>query len=328
MVELAIVAMRAPCHTPAMTLTNVFLGREQRVPGLKLLASGKVRDVYELDAKHLLFVTTDRVSAFDVVMREGIPGKGQVLTAITAWWFAHTRNVIENHLVGTSLDELERRLPAGVRIDAAWRERLRGRMLIVRRAQPTSVEWVVRGYIAGSGWKEYQRSQSVCGIALPAGLKLSSRLPEPILTPTTKEETHDLPLTPAEARARVGEAVFVPAEQAALALFRRGTAELESRGIVLADTKFEFGIVEGRLILIDEALTPDSSRFWPKNEWSPGSNPPSFDKQILRDWLEAQPWNKQAPPPAIDPKILLKVGERYLEICERITGAIPEGVHA
>lgn len=302
-----------------MATSNVFLGRDERVPGLKLLASGKVRDVYELDAKRLLFVTTDRVSAFDVVMREGIPHKGQVLTAISVWWFEHTRDVIENHLLSARVEDVPGLSPE-------WREKLAGRIMIVKRAQPTSVEWVVRGYIAGSGWKEYQKQGTVCGIPLPKGLEQSARLPKPILTPTTKEETHDLPLTPAQARERVGAAIFDPAEKAALGLFARGTQVLEKLGILLCDTKFEFGLCEGKLLLIDEALTPDSSRFWNKADWKLGISPPSYDKQILRDWLELQPWNKNPPPPKLDPKVMARVGERYLEICEKITGSLPAGV--
>ena len=294
----------------------VFLGRDERVPGLELCASGKVRDVYAIDSKHLLFVTTDRVSAFDVVMREGIPYKGFVLTAISAWWFEKTRDVIENHLISTAVEDV----PG---LDAAWRERLRGRIMIVRRCVPTTVEWVVRGYLAGSGWKEYQRSKSVCGIPLEDGLQLSSRLEKPILTPTTKDAGHDLPLTPAQARARVGARVFDRAEKAAIALFERGSRELEKFGILLADTKFEFGELDGRLVLIDEALTPDSSRFWPKEAWKPGTNPPSYDKQILRDWLEAQPWDKNPPPPALPSDVVERVSRRYLDICAKITGRSP-----
>jgi phosphoribosylaminoimidazole-succinocarboxamide synthase len=304
-----------------MNHAPVFLGREERVPGYKLLSSGKVRDVYELDAKHLLFVTTDRVSAFDVVMREGVPFKGQVLTAISAFWFENTRDIVPNHLISTSVDEL-------TGLDAAWRDKLRGRVMFVRRAQPTTVEWVVRGYVAGSGWKDYQKTQSICGVKLPAGLQLSSRLPRPILTPTTKDATHDLPLTHDEARARVGASVFAAAERAALALFERGTSELEKLGILLADTKFEFGELDGKLILIDEALTPDSSRFWPRESWQPGSNPPSYDKQILRDWLETLTWNKNPPPPPLDPDVVARLSRRYLEVCEKITGRSPAGVLA
>ena len=297
----------------------MFLGRDERVPGLKLLASGKVRDIYELDAKRLLFVTTDRVSAFDVVMREGVPHKGQVLTAISVWWFENTRDVVENHLLSSRVEDIPGLSPE-------WREKLAGRIMIVKRAQPTSVEWVVRGYIAGSGWKEYQKQGTVCGIALPKGLAQSAKLPKPILTPTTKEETHDLPLTPAQARERVGPAVFDPAEKATLALFARGTQVLEKLGILLCDTKFEFGLCEGKLLLIDEMLTPDSSRFWNRADWKTGISPPSYDKQILRDWLEQQPWDKNPPPPRLDPKVVERVSERYLEICEKITGSLPAGV--
>lgn len=304
-----------------MSTTAVYLGRDQQIPTLKRIASGKVRDIYELDARHLLFVTTDRVSAFDVVMKEGIPHKGRVLTAISAWWFEHTRDLIPNHLVSTSVDDV----PG---LDNERKDALRGRIMVVRRAVPTSVEWVVRGYLAGSGFKEYRERGTVCSIPLPPGLENSSRLPQPILTPTTKEEHHDLPLTPAEARERVGAAVFDPALKAALALFARGTDVLSKHGILLADTKFEFGLLDGKLILIDEALTPDSSRFWPADQWKPGRNPPSFDKQILRDWLEAQPWNKEPPPPPIAPEILQRTSARYLDICRTITGKLPEGVRA
>jgi phosphoribosylaminoimidazole-succinocarboxamide synthase len=307
-----------------MSPNDVYLGRDAgpNLPGgLKRLATGKVRDIYEIDARHLLFVTTDRVSAFDVVMKEGIPHKGRVLTAISAWWFEHTRDVIANHLVSTSVDDV----PG---LDERWKARLRGRIMIVQRAKPTSVEWVVRGYLAGSGWKEYQKSRSVCGVPLASGLQLSSKLEKPILTPTTKEEHHDLPLTPAEARERVGAAIFDTAQAASLELFQRGTRVLEKIGILLADTKFEFGLLGDRVILIDEALTPDSSRFWPKESWKPGTNPPSYDKQVLRDWLESTGWSKEPPPPALDPKIVAAVGERYVEICEKITGRSLEGVHA
>jgi phosphoribosylaminoimidazole-succinocarboxamide synthase len=303
-----------------MTVQTLYLGRERAIPGLKWIATGKVRDIYAVDANHLLFVTTDRVSAFDVVMNEGIPHKGEVLTRIAAWWFEKTRDVVPNHLVSTSIDEVD--------LPSEWRDRLRGRVMLVKRAQPTTVEWVVRGYIAGSGWKEYQQTRTVCGIPLPDGLQLSSRLPQPILTPTTKEESHDLPLTPAEARARVGAKIFDPAEKAALALFARGTELLAKHGILLADTKFEFGLIGEQLILIDEALTPDSSRFWPAASWKPGTNPPSYDKQILRDWLETLDWNKQYPPPALDQSVIEKTGQKYLEICKLITGGLPQGARA
>ena len=293
--------------------TPIYLGRTPRLGRLTLKNSGKVRDIYEVDPEHLLFVTSDRVSAFDVVMPQGIPHKGRVLTAIAAHWFARTKDVIGNHLVSTRCEDV----PG---LTAKEHELLRGRIMLVQRAQPTSVEWVVRGYLAGSGWKEYQKSSTVCGIPLPKGLQFCQALPKPILTPTTKEETHDLPLTPAEARARVGAAIFDPAERAALALFERGTKELAKLGILLADTKFEFGQRGGKLILIDEALTPDSSRFWPASEYQVGVNPPSYDKQVLRDYLETLDWNKQAPGPNLPHAIVQRVAERYLEICAKITG--------
>ncbi len=300
-----------------------YLGRHEDVPGLQFVASGKVRDIYSVDADTLLFVTTDRVSAFDVVMKVGIPNKGRVLTAITAHWFDVTRDLVANHLLSTRVEDV----PG---LDAGWRDALRGRVMLVRRALPTSVEWVVRGFLAGSGWKEYQRRQAICGIPLPPGLELASRLPEPILTPTTKEDEHDLPLTPSEARERVGAELYERIEHVALALFRRGTEELEKLGILFADTKFEFGHLPpergGDLILIDEILTPDSSRFWPADAWKPGASPPSYDKQILRDYLETLDWNKQYPAPDVDPAVLERTAARYLEVCEKITGRLPEGV--
>ena len=305
----------------AMQNDAVYLGRQPELAGLKLLHAGKVRDIYEYDSEHLLFVITDRVSAFDVLMAEGIPHKGRVLNTIAAWWFQETRDIIPNHMVATSLDCLSN-------LDAETTELLRGRIMLVRRAQPTSVEWVVRGYIVGSGWKEYQAKGTVCSIPLPAGLEFCQRLPEAILTPTTKDEVHDLPLSPDEAREKVGSAVFEQLRDASLALFQRGTQVLEKLDILLADTKFEFGEVGGELVLIDEALTPDSSRFWPKSEYATGKKQPSFDKQILRDYLESLTWDKEPPAPALPAELLSRVSARYLEVCEKITGSVPNGVPA
>ncbi len=304
-----------------MNTPDVYLGRAPRLGRLSLEHSGKVRDIYAVGTDQLLFVTSDRVSAFDVVMPQGIPHKGRVLTAIAAHWFARTKDVIPNHLVSTRPEDV----PG---LTSAEHELLRGRMMLVQRAEPTTVEWVVRGYLAGSGWKEYQKSMSVCGIALPKGMQFCQQLPKAILTPTTKEATHDLPLTPAEARTRVGAAIFGPAEKAALALFARGALELVRIGILLADTKFEFGLREGKLILIDEALTPDSSRFWSAREYRVGENPPSYDKQVLRDYLETLDWNKQSPGPELPRALVNKVSQRYLEICEKITGRAPAEVRA
>ena len=301
-----------------MNQDSVYLGRDGGPPGLQRVASGKVRDIYAVDKERLLFVTTDRVSAFDVVMDEGIVDKGRVLTAISAHWFDRTRAVTPNHLLSTRVEDV----PG---LDAAWRERLRGRIMLVQRCQPTPVEWVVRGCIAGSGWKEYQRSGTVCGIELPGGLQLAQELPQPLLTPTTKNEDHDRPLTPYEARRMVGGELYERLQSAALQLFAVGKRELGEIGILLADTKFEFGLRQGEPILIDEALTPDSSRFWARETWKLGTSPPSFDKQILRDWLETLDWNKEAPPPVVDPAVLARVSQRYLEICRRITGHVPEG---
>jgi phosphoribosylaminoimidazole-succinocarboxamide synthase len=303
---------------------TVFLGRRARLGKLALASSGKVRDLYALDPERLLFVTSDRVSAFDVVMPRGVPHKGRVLTAIATHWFGRTRDLVPNHLEHADVD----RVAAEAGLDGELREALRGRIMVVRRARPTSVEWVVRGYLAGSGWKEYRETDSVCGIPLPAGLEPYGRLPRPILTPTTKDETHDLPLSPAEARARVGPTLYDRAERIALSLFARGAEELARAGILLADTKFEFGLAGEELLLIDEALTPDSSRFWPAAAWKPGESPPSYDKQILRDWLETLDWDKEPPGPEIPDEVVERLSARYLEICERITGALPEGVRS
>ena len=293
-----------------------YLGRDDRPTDLKQIASGKVRDVYGLDDEHLLFVTTDRVSAFDVVMDTGVPLKGVVLTQIAAHWFGRTADILPNHLVSTSIDEV-------TALDSHWRDRLRGRVMIVKRCLPDPIEWVVRGYLAGSGWKDYQKQGSVCGIALPTGLRQAEALPTPILTPTTKDDRHDLPLTSAQARERIGDERFEHGRQACLDLFQRGTAELAKIGIRLADTKFELGVCDGRVLLIDEALTPDSSRFWDEAEYRVGISPPSFDKQILRDHLETLDWNKEYPAPTIDPAVLRRLSQRYLDVCRRITGSAP-----
>ena len=305
----------------ARTASGVYLGRAPKIGDLELVNSGKVRDIYRLDDEHLVFVTSDRISAFDVVMADGIPNKGRVLTQITAWWFENTRDLVANHLVSTSVDDVPT-------LSDEEKQVLRGRIMVVRACAPTTVEWVVRGYICGSGWKEYQKVGSVCGEKLPEGLEFCGRLPEPIMTPTTKDDDHDLPIDHAEARRRVGDEHFDQALKASLELFARGTDELAKLGILLADTKFEFGVRDGELILIDEILTPDSSRFWPADEWKPGQNPPSYDKQILRDYLETLDWNKEPPPPELDPAVLERVAQRYLEICEKITGRLPEGVEA
>jgi phosphoribosylaminoimidazole-succinocarboxamide synthase len=293
---------------------SVFLGRDETIPGLDLIASGKVRDIYSLDEEHLLFVTTDRISAFDVIMNEGVPHKGRVLTSIAAWWFQESQDIIPNHMVSASVDDV----PG---LDDTWRDHLDGRILVVKRAQPTPVEWVVRGYVVGSGWKDYQKTQSICGIELPAGLAQAEVLAEPIMTPTTKDDTHDEPITQAQARELVGDEVFETCLKASMDLFKRGTDVLARLGIILADTKFEFGMRDGSVMLIDEMLTPDSSRFWPSEDYRTGISPPSYDKQILRDYLETLDWDKNYPAPELDPAILARVGERYIEVCEKIVNS-------
>lgn len=303
-----------------MTQEDVYLGRDDAPPGLKRLASGKVRDIYELDADRLLFVTSDRVSAFDVVMNEGIPHKGRVLTSISTYWFEQTQDIIPNHLISTSIDDV----PG---LDAEWRDKLDGRIMIVQRCEPTAVEWVIRGYVVGSGWKEYKEKGTISEIPQPAGLRQAEKLPQAILTPSTKDEIHDKPISPEEAAEIVGQEVFDKAEKASLELFARGGERLAELGILLADTKFEFGLRNGELVLIDEALTPDSSRFWPADQYEIGMSPPSYDKQILRDHLETLDWNKEYPAPDLDPAVLEKVGRRYLEVSELITGLVPQGVN-
>jgi len=295
-----------------------------------LYARGKVRDTYDLPApasgggERLLIVTTDRISAFDVVLPVGIPDKGDVLTQLSAFWFEATAAVVPNHFLrlsdGTAADELPFELP---------REFL-GRAMIVRKARRVDVECVARGYLAGSGWAEYQESGSVCGIRLPRGLRESEQLPEPIFTPTTKAETgHDLPLTYEEVEAMVGREAADVLKVRSLALYRYGAAYARERGIIIADTKMEFGWAQvdadarsGReeLIVIDELLTPDSSRFWPADRYEPGRPQASFDKQPVRDWLSASGWNKAPPAPALPPDVVQQTAERYREAFSRLTG--------
>lgn len=298
-----------------------YLGGAESLGGHALLSKGKVRDVYALTEDTLLFVTTDRVSAFDVIMDAGVAHKGRVLTAIAAHWFARTQELVDNHLLSTAVDEV----PG---LSASERDALRGRVLVVRKAEVLPVEWVVRGYITGSGWKEYQAQGTVCGHVLPAGLRQCERLETPLLTPTTKSDVKDVPVSEEQAAAIVGRERFEQAKRISLALFEYGTQELAKHGILLADTKFELGVRDGELVLVDEALTPDSSRFWPEEDWCLGKNPPSYDKQILRDHLETLDWDMQYPPPYVDPAVLERVTQRYLEVCQKLTGTLPEGVDA
>ena len=277
---------------------------------------GKVRDIYDLGDR-LLLVATDRISAFDVVMADPIPDKGRILTQIAAFWFRLLSDIIPHHLI--SLDVRDFPPPC-----QAYREALAGRTMLVRKTRPLPVECIVRGYLAGSGWADYQKTGAVCGIALPPGLKESDRLPEPIFTPSTKAElgTHDENITFEEAVARIGYDLAAQVREVSLALYRRACAHAEPRGIILADTKFEFGTANGDLLLIDEALTPDSSRFWPLDDYEPGRPQKSYDKQYLRDYLESLGWNKKPPPPPLPPEVVANTRAKYLEALKSLTGEV------
>ncbi len=289
---------------------------ESDIPHLKLLGRGKVRDMYEIDDRHLLIVTTDRMSAFDVIMPDPIPGKGRVLTQVSNFWFDKMRDIIPNHLA----DDLTL---AQVIPDASVREPLEGRAIIVKRLKPLPVEAIVRGYLIGSGWKDYQTTGSVCGIQLPAGLQQAQQLPEPIYTPSSKAEvgTHDENISFADTVALIGQALAEQVREASLKLYSTAAEYARQRGIIIADTKFEFGLDEaGKLYLIDEALTPDSSRFWPVEQYQIGISPPSFDKQYLRDYLETLDWNKTAPGPKLPAEVTQKCAEKYREAQHKLTG--------
>ena len=287
--------------------------RETRLDGLQLLGRGKVRDLYDL-GENLLIVTTDRLSAFDVIFREGIPGKGRVLTALSRFWFDRLENIVPHHLVSTDVDEM------GPKV-APHADLLRGRSLLVRRCRVFPVECVVRGYLVGSGWKDYQASGAVCGHRLPAGLRQADRLPEVLFTPATKAETgHDENIDFDTMARTVGQGTAESLRDLSRRVFTTASAFARERGILLADTKFEFGTdAEGRITLIDEVLTPDSSRYWAVEDWKPGTSPPSFDKQIIRDYLETTDWNKSPPPPALPASIVEGAAARYREILERLT---------
>jgi len=284
-------------------------------PDLPLAGRGKVRDIYDLgDA--LLIVTTDRISAFDVIMNEGIPGKGEVLTQISAHWFRRMEGIIANHLITADVREF----PA---ICRPYEELLAGRSMLVKKARPLPAECIVRGFLAGSGWKEFQATGCVCGIRLPEGLVESQRLEEPIFTPSTKAELgeHDENITFERMAELCGTDLAERARQATVAIYRAARDYADSRGILIADTKFEFGVHNGELILIDECLTPDSSRFWPKDAYRPCSVPPSFDKQYLRDYLETLDWDKKAPAPPLPEEIVQRTAEKYREALELLFGA-------
>jgi phosphoribosylaminoimidazole-succinocarboxamide synthase len=275
---------------------------------------GKVRDIYDLGDR-LLLVATDRISAFDVVMADPIPDKGRILTRLSAFWFRHLADVTPNHLISLDVEDFPP-------VCQPHREVLAGRTMLVKKCRPLPVECIVRGYLAGSGWAEYRQSGTVCGIPLPPGLTESARLPEPIFTPSTKAElgTHDENITFEQAAAAIGFKLAEQVRRLSLALYTKASAWAEPRGIILADTKFEFGLAGDRLILIDEVLTPDSSRFWPKDDYAPGRAQKSYDKQYLRDYLESLNWNKQPPPPPLPPEVIANTRGKYLQALKVLTG--------
>ena len=286
------------------------------IKSLHLRHRGKVRDIYDIDDKYMLIVTTDRLSAFDVVLPDPIPGKGAVLTAMSNFWFNRTRQIIANQLTDIPLEQVLK--------DPAERKQVEGRAIVVRKLRALPVEAIVRGYLVGSGWKEYKSSGTVCGIKLPAGLKEADRLPEPIFTPSTKAAVgeHDENISFEKAVEILGKDSAEKVRNATLAIYKDCAQYALTRGIIIADTKFEFGLDEkGTLTLIDEVLTPDSSRFWPADSYRPGANPPSFDKQYVRDWLETSGWNKKAPAPKLPPEVIAKTAEKYREALARLTGS-------
>jgi phosphoribosylaminoimidazole-succinocarboxamide synthase len=288
--------------------------RESSLPGIKLFSRGKVRDVYEVGDERLLIVATDRLSAFDVVMEQGIPDKGRVLTQLSCFWFDFLRGFVKTHFLTADVDEY----PAEFRPHA---EQLSGRSMLALKARPFPIECVVRGYLAGSGWKEYQVTGAVCGIRLPSGLTESAKLDPPIFTPSTKAtEGHDENITWDEMVRRIGREAAEALQRLSLAVYQKGGDYAKSRGIIIADTKFEWGLRAGEIILIDEVLTPDSSRFWPSDGYAPGRPQPSFDKQFVRDYLESTGWNKQPPPPPLPAQVIAKTSEKYREAYRRLTG--------
>ena len=283
------------------------------LPGIKKLRSGKVRDIFDLGDR-LLLVASDRISAFDVIMPNGIPRKGEVLTQISFFWFSRFASLVPNHLLSGANDPLPKELQP-------FAGQLARRCMIVKKAKPLAIECIVRGYLSGSGWKEYKQSQTVCGIQLPPGLTESAELPEPIFTPSTKAEAgHDENISPEQAARIVGADLAAQASDLSLKIYQAGRDYARQRGIIIADTKFEFGVSDGKLILIDEVLTPDSSRFWPADQYVPGKGQPSFDKQFVRDYLETLDWNKTPPGPVLPPEVVAKTSAKYLEAYERLTG--------
>jgi len=289
---------------------------ESSLTSLKFLHRGKVRDLYEVDADHLLIVQTDRLSAFDVILPTPIPGKGEVLTAVSNFWFKKLAHVIPNHLSGID--------PESVVKTEAERAQVRGRSFVTKKLKPLPVEAIVRGYLVGSGWKDYKKTGMLCGIQLPAGMQEAQKLPQPLFTPSTKAAVgeHDENISFEEAKKLLGTDYAEQVKNATLALYTEAAEYALTRGIIIADTKFEFGVdTAGKVYLIDEALTPDSSRFWPADQYQVGSNPPSFDKQFVRDWLESSGWNKQPPAPQVPADVLQKTADKYREAQRLLTGA-------
>jgi len=286
---------------------------QSSIHSLPLLNRGKVRDIYAVDDRHLLIVTTDRLSAFDVVLPTPIPGKGEVLTAISNFWFERLKEIVPNQLTG---------IPPETVVAPQEHDQVRGRAIVVKKLKPLPIEAIVRGHLVGSGWKEYQKSRSVCSIPLPEGLREADRLPDPLFTPSTKAEVgaHDENISYEQAEELLGKELAAQVRDVCITLYLKAAEFAASKGIIIADTKFEFGLDDqGKLYLIDEALTPDSSRFWPADQYQPGSNPPSFDKQYVRDWLEASGWNKQTPGPELSPEVATKTGEKYRQALKRLT---------
>ena len=280
---------------------------------LKKIYSGKVRDLYEIDDKRMLMVATDRLSAFDVILNEPIPEKGKILTAISNFWFDKLKDLVPNHFTGDKVEDI---------VPAAELPLVEGRAVVAKRLKPVAVEAIVRGYIVGSGWKEYQKSGTVCGIQLPAGLKEAAKLPQPIFTPSTKAAVgdHDENISFEQCEVIIGAELAAKVRDTSIALYSAAVEYAATRGIIIADTKFEFGLDEdGTLTLMDEALTPDSSRFWPADSYTEGKNPPSFDKQFVRDWLESTGWNKEPPAPAVPADVAQKTADKYREALTRLT---------
>ena len=297
--------------SPAFAMTAPLF--ESSIKSLPLISRGKVRDIYAVDDRRLLIVTTDRLSAFDVVMPTPIPGKGRVLTAVSLFWFGKLAGILPDQLTGQAPESV---------LKAEEFDQVKGRAMVVKRLKPLPVEAIVRGYLAGSGWTDYQQAGRLCGVSLPAGLRQADKLPEPLFTPSTKAELgqHDENIDFARCEEMLGKPLATQVRDVSLALYKRAAEYAASRGIIIADTKFEFGLDEqGRLHLIDEVLTPDSSRFWPSDRYRPGTNPPSFDKQFVRDWLEASGWNKQPPGPALPDEVVRQTAKKYQEALRRLT---------